>query len=170
MRNGKRICLIALMNTEGVISVNGNQPWYIKEDLQRFKSLTTERDVIVGRKTFEVIREKTKGRLLPSRNLIVLSRNAPPLEGAAVARDWDEALSFATGDEMYIAGGAEIYSQSVAFADVAYLSIVRMPVFGHDLRFFPELQWPAWKIEEEDQLITEKGTCSFVRFERMPLV
>ena len=44
--------------------------WNIPDDLKRFKELTTNHNIIMGRKTFESI-----GRILPNRKHIVFSQN-----------------------------------------------------------------------------------------------
>lgn len=53
-----------------VIGINNELPWHLPADLKKFKSLTTGRTVIMGRKTHESI-----GRPLPDRRNIVISRN-----------------------------------------------------------------------------------------------
>ena len=61
------ICAIAKNN---VIGNENKLPWNISEDLKRFKELTSENIIVMGRKTYESI-----GRPLPKRKNIVLSRN-----------------------------------------------------------------------------------------------
>src|SRR5689334_2646075 len=51
------------------IAKDGKIPWYSKEDLLHFKSLTEGNIVIMGRKTFETLKNPLKNRLN-----IVLSR------------------------------------------------------------------------------------------------
>lgn len=65
------ISIIAAVAENNVIGANGNLPFKQKDDLLRFKFLTTNNVVIMGRKTFESI-----GGLLPDRTNIVISHNA----------------------------------------------------------------------------------------------
>ena len=44
--------------------------WNIPDDLKRFKELTINHNIIMGRKTFESI-----GRILPNRKHIIFSKN-----------------------------------------------------------------------------------------------
>ena len=44
--------------------------WHISEDLKRFKEITTNKTIIMGRKTFESL-----PRILPNRKHIVLTRD-----------------------------------------------------------------------------------------------
>ncbi|HAP36600.1 MAG TPA: dihydrofolate reductase, partial [Bacteroidetes bacterium] len=50
-----KLILIASLNKNRVIGRDGKIPWHIPEDLQRFKQLTTNHTVLMGRKTFESI-------------------------------------------------------------------------------------------------------------------
>ena len=56
--------LIAALSQNRVIGIDGELPWRLKDDLKLFKSLTVNRTVLMGRKTFESI-----GRPLPHREI-----------------------------------------------------------------------------------------------------
>lgn len=73
MNNSVRVSLIAAMDCNRYIGLNGDMPWgkSMKADLRRFKQLTTGKAVVMGRKTYESI-----GRPLPDRLNIVMTRNA----------------------------------------------------------------------------------------------
>jgi dihydrofolate reductase len=45
--------MILAITKNGIIGIDNKIPWYIKADLQRFRELTTNHIVIMGRKTFE---------------------------------------------------------------------------------------------------------------------
>jgi dihydrofolate reductase len=64
--------LIVALNQDGVIGINNKIPWYIPEDLQRFKKMTEGNIVIMGRKTYESL--PLNQRPLKNRLNIVLSR------------------------------------------------------------------------------------------------
>lgn len=64
--------LIVALNQDGVIGINNKIPWYIPEDLQRFKKMTEGNIVIMGRKTYESL--PPNHRPLKNRLNIVLSR------------------------------------------------------------------------------------------------
>ena len=64
------ISIIAAVSKNGVIGVDNKLPWNLPEDLKRFKELTTNNVVIMGRKTYESI-----GKPLPNRINIVVTRN-----------------------------------------------------------------------------------------------
>ena len=66
-----QISIIAAVSENNVIGANGKLPFKQKDDLLRFKFLTTNNVVIMGRKTFDSI-----GKPLPNRTNIVVSHNA----------------------------------------------------------------------------------------------
>ena len=64
------IKLICAISKNNVIGKENKLPWNISEDLKRFKELTSNNWIVMGRKTFDSI-----GRPLPNRKNIVLSKN-----------------------------------------------------------------------------------------------
>jgi dihydrofolate reductase len=129
-----KISLIAAVAQNGVIGAENRLPWRLPGDLAQFKSTTMGHVVIVGRRTFESI-----GRPLPGRRMIVLThRDDLDLPGVRTARSVDEALALAAGeDEVFVAGGGEVYRAFMPRADRIYLTCVEANVEG-DTRF-PEI-------------------------------
>jgi len=66
-----QIVLIVAVAENGVIGAGGTIPWRLKTDQQRFKAITLNKPVVMGRKTFESLR-----RPLPGRTNIVVTRDA----------------------------------------------------------------------------------------------
>lgn len=114
-----RITLIAAVAENGVIGNQGEIPWRVPGEMAHFKATTLGHTLIMGRKTFESI-----GRVLPGRRTIVLTRDPEwhHLE-VATARTLHDALQLAGAvDEVFIAGGAEVYAQALPLADRMILS------------------------------------------------
>lgn len=131
---------IAAVARNGVIGAQGDLPWRLPADLRRFKALTTGHVLVMGRKTFESI-----GRALPGRTTIVVTRQPGwSADGVRVASSVDDALVAAAelGPETFVAGGAEIYAQTLARADRLELTEVHAEPEGDT--FFPELDRSAW--------------------------
>ncbi len=142
-----QISIIAAMAENGVIGRDGQLPWHLKADLQRFKRLTMGHTIIMGRKTWESI-----GRPLPGRRMVVVTRqNGYQAEGVQVAASLDDALALArlAGDEeAFIIGGAEIYRLALPLADRLYLTRVLAPVEGDTT--FPEFDASHWRLVESE--------------------
>ncbi len=122
------ISIIAAISTYDRAIGNDNELlWHISEDLKRFKKITENHPVIMGRKTFESIRKQIKGPL-PNRTNIVITRDKSYLcEKVMVVHSLEKALKKAQAidtTEIFIIGGAQIYEQSIHFADKLYLTLI----------------------------------------------
>jgi dihydrofolate reductase len=138
-----RVSLIAAMAAGGVIGKDNRLPWHLPEDLRRFKKLTLGHPMVMGRLTFESI----GCRPMPGRPTVVVTRRLDYAPAKVqVAHSADEALELAAGlpgaDEVFIAGGAELYRETLPRADRLYLTRLEAE-FPGDVRFpdFDESQW-----------------------------
>ena len=107
-------------------------PWKIKGEQARFRELTTGKVMVMGRLTYESI-----GRPLPNRTNIILTRDKSfRAEGCQVYPSLDEVLAEYPEQEIMIAGGGQLYKDTVGLADSIYLTIIDRDFEG-DI-FFPE--------------------------------
>ena len=136
------VSLILAMDAHRGIGKNGTLPWRLSSDLKRFRELTMGHHLIVGRKTFDSI-----GRVLPGRQMIVVTRNALfEAEGILKTGSVEDAVELARqrGEtEAFVIGGAEIYSQTLDLADRIYLTTVHAIVDADT--FFPDLDASDWR-------------------------
>ncbi len=141
--------IIAAVAQNGVIGAGNQLPWRLPADLKRFKALTMGHTLVMGRKTFDSI-----GRPLPGRATIVVTRDRNwSHEGVTVAHSVDDALAQASGapvvSEIFIAGGAEIYAQTMTRADRLYLTHVGRPFDGD--AHFPPIDPKIWSAVERER-------------------
>jgi dihydrofolate reductase len=114
------IVLVVAVAENGVIGAAGALPWRLKSDMRRFKAVTLNKPVVMGRRTFESLRKP-----LPGRTNIVITRDAAyRAAGAIVTNSVADARAIATGDalrrfatEIAVIGGADIYAQWMDSAD-----------------------------------------------------
>lgn len=133
------VTVIAAVTRNGVIGRDNDLVWRDRDDLQRFKRLTMGHVLVMGRKCYDSI-----GRPLPGRTTVVVSRQpAWSAGGVTVAHSLDEALKRADGKEVYVAGGGEIYAQTLPLADRLELTEVDSDADGDIL--FPEVDWSQWR-------------------------
>jgi dihydrofolate reductase len=115
-----QIVFVAAIGENNVIGAGGKLPWQIPSDLKHFRTLTLNRPVIMGRRTFESL-----PRPLPGRTNIVVTRDADyRAAGAIVTTSTAAADAIARGDalrrsvaEIAVIGGAEIFRQWLDRAD-----------------------------------------------------
>lgn len=110
--------LIAALSPEGVIGLNGEIPWHYPADLKRFKRLTIGSTIVMGRLTWESLPQ----RPLPGRRNLVVSSSDPA--GAESVRSLERAVMAAGDDEIWFIGGARLYEEAMAFANVIDLTYV----------------------------------------------
>lgn len=138
------VALIAAKAENGVIGSEGKLPWHLPADLKHFKALTTGHAIVMGRKTFESI-----GRLLPDRRTVILTRNPDyRQEGATVVHRCEEAVALGDREDIFVIGGAEIFSCALPHADRLYLTVVHGTPEGDVL--FPQLDEDEWTLTEDE--------------------
>ncbi|HUD02738.1 MAG TPA: dihydrofolate reductase [Candidatus Paceibacterota bacterium] len=149
------VSIIAAIGQGRALGKNNELLWRIPDDLKRFKALTTGHPVIMGRKTFESL-----GKPLPNRTNIVIMyatenrANHPEydFENVMIANSLEEAIEKANvlDEEIFIGGGAMIYTQALPLADRLYLTLI-------DDKKDADVYFPAYetiftkKIKEEDR-------------------
>ena len=158
------LTIIAAASINNVIGNNNKLIWHIPKDLIRFKELTSNHAVIMGRKTFESLPSP-----LPNRLNIVVTRNTNyNKDGIIVCKSIEEALSHCKNDSQpFIIGGGEIYTQTINIADKIELTRVYKNYDGD--AYFPEIPVEKFKlIKEETNEINgdEKIKYSFLTYKR----
>lgn len=142
-----RVNVIAAIADNGVIGLGNDIPWRLPEDWRRFKRTTMGHHLVMGRRTWDSI-----GRALPGRRTVVISRGRPPLPaGVRLACSLEEALAIARSagdDEVFIAGGAEIYRQAIPIADRLLLTRVRTEPEGD--AHFPPWNPAEWLVTSDE--------------------
>lgn len=139
------LSLIVAMARNRIIGVENDLPWHIPADLQRFRTVTMGKPVIMGRKTFQSIEARLK-KPLPGRPNIVVSANGFSYPGVDVFSDLETAISEARfehpGAELMIIGGASIYEQALPLVSRMYLTIVDQDARGD--AYFPAYDEKDW--------------------------
>ena len=164
------LVLVAAVARNSVIGVDGGLPWRLSSDLKRFKALTWGKPLVMGRKTFDSIR-----RALPGRETIVVTRDpAFASPGVFVARSVEAALQLAReraramgANEIIVAGGAEIYAQTIKRASRLFITEVALDAKG-EARFPPidPEQWREISRAKGEHGPRDEADFVFVEYER----
>ena len=147
------IAIVAAVARNGVIGVDNMLAWKLSSDLKRFRAMTMGKPLIMGRKTYDSI-----GRPLPGRQTIVVTRNTGfTADGVISAPTLAAALTLARevarnvgANEIIIAGGGEIYRQSIHIAQRLYITDVDLAPEG-DVRF-PAIDPARWREVKRDKI------------------
>lgn len=139
----------------GVIARNGKIPWKLKADRIRFREITKDAPLIMGRKTYQADREWLKGHpnIVMSRKGFLSGNNCFDVTSPAGALEVAESTK---AQEVFVVGGAQIYWGFIEEADKVYLtevydfeSLLDDTTFSYS---FPEDDW-----ETEKELIIPRN-------------
>ena len=169
--NKIRLSLIAAVAENGVIGAGDRMPWRLSSDLKRFKSITTGKPVVMGRRTFETIGKPLAGRL----NIVVSRKTdfapdgvvlAPSLEAALIKAE--EKVRTSADKEIMVIGGGEIYREAIDLADRLYITHVEAAPEGDT--HFPPIDpgfWRATVSEHTPAGPKDSAATTFVIYERV---
>ncbi|MGM0649044.1 MAG: dihydrofolate reductase [Bacteroidota bacterium] len=160
--------IVAMAENRG-IGKNNDLLYYIKDDLKRFKKITTGHTVIMGRNTFMSL---PRGPL-PNRRNIVITDNPEdctlpgkyPGKQCIMVDSVEKATELCNHDEEnFIIGGGSIYKQFLPYADKLYLTLV------HDKPdadiFFPDYKPNAWTIKSKEKHPENEPPFSYIILEK----
>ena len=128
------------MTKDRVIGLDNKIPWHYSQDFKRFKQITLNSSIIMGRKTWESIRCKA----LPKRRNIVISRK--PVANVEHYHSIGDALNACKGDKapIWFIGGGYIYAE--ALSHCTHLDITTVPdiINPQNAVLFPEIEAEIW--------------------------
>ena len=158
---GMEVVHVVAMDQKRCIGKGNALPWHISADLKHFKAITQGGVVIMGRKTLE-----SMGRALPNRVNWVISRDPNwQFDAVQVAHSIEDALNAALNDAqhaekkaLFIIGGGEIFTQTLALADRLELTHIDLDVQGD--AHYPEITADFQKTHTE-QHVDEKTNIAF---------
>ena len=161
------ISIIVALAKDLAIGKDNNLLCHIPGDLKRFKELTTGHTVVMGRRTLESL---PGGNPLPNRRNLVLTSHPETLpEGCEGIRNIEDIFLKCDGEEeVFIIGGATVYTQALPLSDRLYLTQIDAE-FPEADTFFPEIEQSDWEATFcERHASSEKCPYSFafVNFQR----
>lgn len=146
--------LIAAVDEDWGFGKKGNIPWFIPEDFKHFKQTTLGSICIMGRITYEEIRDKMfpDGKnpqnkpLLPNRQCIVLTTQTDmePLGNVLFSsKSLDDLVTFLKNlhpnKDIFMIGGGKVFTDGIKLANKAYISHIKgkydCDVFFPDKKF-----------------------------------
>lgn len=132
----------------GVIGVNGHLPWKLPNDMKRFKDVTTNHPIVMGRKTFESFPNGP----LPKRLNIVISKNVDYQvpESVVLINDKVDLKKYVQSDEeIMVIGGRGIFQLFKDDVDRLYLTRIEHE-FDGDTKMI-DLDYRKFKLIEKKE-------------------
>lgn len=157
-----RVTLIVAHGPDGAIGLQGKLPWPTHcEDMRRFREATLGNPVIMGRKTWDSLKEG-----LPYRHNIVVTSNPRSIDRskADAVTSVQEALKVAGRGEIFIIGGAKLFASSLGFCD-RFLITEMKSRFAGDVYFkVPFLSDKTLVSREEWEDSDPRLNCTFFEY------
>jgi len=137
------ISIIVAVAKNNVIGKDNQLIWHLPVDLRRFKCLTMNHFILMGRKTYQSI-----GKALPGRTSVIITKQKNFVaENCWIVHSIENAIKLAKDDsEIFIIGGDSIYRQSIEYVNKIYLTKVDAD-FDGDV-YFPEIDFSKWSLVE----------------------
>lgn len=141
----KDISIIVAIAANNAIGKDNDLLWHISDDLKRFKKLTENHFIIMGKKTYYSL----PVRPLPKRTNIVITDIAEEqIDNCLMAYSINDSIEKMDAEkENYIIGGGSIYEQFMPIANKLYITRVHQDFEGDT--FFPEISLKEWKLAEK---------------------
>ena len=153
----KNISIIVAIASNFAIGKNNRLLWHIPDDLKRFKKITSEHTVIMGKKTYTSLPFKP----LSGRENIVLTDIAGEIiTGCTMAYSIQQVIDLCKNkDECFVIGGGSVYKQFLPIAETLYITWIYKD-FNADI-FFPEISENEWKIVESEEHFSKENGFSY---------
>lgn len=161
------LSIIVAVAENNVIGKDNKLIWHLPEDLKRFKKLTTNHTIIMGRRTFESL-----GRVLPNRKHVILCNDMEmniDNENVEILGDISMLDKYINSEEEnFVIGGATIYKLLMPYAKKLYLTQIYQEFEG-DV-YFPIIEEDKWKVIEREKGIKNEENpfnYEYITFERI---
>ena len=143
----ENVSIVAAIGKAYELGKDNKLIWHIKEDLSFYRSLTSHKNIIMGRKTFESMPLKA----LEKRNIFVLSsRKLDNHYDVNCFKDIKSLIGYIKlnkEEEFIVVGGSQIYEEMLPYADTMYLT--EIDEYADADTFFPYIDPYEWQVEQE---------------------
>ena len=146
------IAMIAAIDQQNAIGLDGDQLVYLSGDLKRFKQLTKGHAIVMGRKTFNAL---PKGALSDRLNIVLTKNPDLSFPGCTVVTSIEAAIEAADGHQkLFIIGGGKVYQSFMHLTQRLYLTHIDHSFEGADT-WFPKIYPQIWRVIENDGQFTD---------------
>lgn len=165
--------MILARSKNNVIGLNGKIPWYIPEDFKHFRKTTMSHAIIMGRITFEEIKQPLMGRY----NIVLSSIpfDIGDHSNLYITDDLNQALKKVKEEgigKVFIAGGSGLYNKYVDLVDTVIVTEIDIEVpYSEDddvTKFDYEFKESEWTKVDVVTELAECGTeLNFITYKRV---
>ena len=138
--------------------------WHMQDDIDRFRSLSINYPIVMGRKTYHSI-----GKPLPKRRNIVLSRTIDSVDGIEICHNITEVFhTLANEKKVSIIGGSKIYTLFYPYVSDLYITRINATFpadtffkdpFEKDAQLISTVKKNGYKFEDWKKSFISLETC-----------
>lgn len=149
------ISIIAAIGKNNELGLNNQLIWHLKEDMKFFKTLTTGKIIIMGRKCFESM----PGLLQDRENIIITQNKDYKVDKAKIFHSIKETINYieSTDKDIFIIGGAKIYEEFLPIVENIYLTEI-------DATSKADVFFPNFNKEEYEKEILDKKEENNIKY------
>ena len=138
----KDISIIVAIASNYAIGKDNDLLWHISKDLKRFKQITKDHYIVMGKRTYYSL----PVRPLPNRTSLIITDIAnEEIGNCLMAYSIEDAVNkMDSSKENFVIGGGSIYEQFMPIANKLYITRVHKE-FEADT-FFPEISLNEWEL------------------------
>lgn len=154
------LSIIVAVAKDNIIGGDNKLLWHISEDLKRFRDITTNHTIIMGRKTFDSL-----PKILPNRHHVVITRDKDYFvdsDQVTILHNLEEVVEKFkdSEEEAFIIGGGEIYSLLYPHCQKLYLTKVYKSFKGDT--YFPNIDLSDWHtVYKSDKKVNASDNLEF---------
>lgn len=139
----KNISIIACVGKNLELGKKNDLIWHLPNDLKYFRSVTSGKTVVMGRRTFDSL----PGVLPKRRNIVLQMPDEKNIDGVEIFNDIPSIIdNIKNEEEVFIIGGASIYKQFLPYANKLYLTEVMEECLDAEV-YFPKFNKEDYNIE-----------------------
>jgi dihydrofolate reductase len=153
------IIIIVAVDENNGIGKDNKLLYHLPNDLKRFKELTTNQTILMGKNTWNSLPVKP----LPNRRNIILSDLEEDFGKENFFRTIYDAVATVETEKLFIVGGGMIYKQFINFADYLYVTKIHH-TFNADT-FFPKID-NRWELISSETII-DKINYSYLIYKKI---
>lgn len=136
------LSIIVAKAKNNIIGKDNRLLWNIPDDIRRFKEMTKNHTMIMGRKTFE-----SMGEILPDRTYVIFSQNPDfkvEKSNVKIVHSMFEIQEYIESkDECFVIGGAMIYNLLMKYVQKMYVTEIHKDFEGDT--FFQKINPEIWE-------------------------
>ena len=147
----KDISIIVAIASNYAIGKDNDLLWHISKDLKRFKEITKDHYIIMGKRTYYSL----PIRPLPHRTSLIITDVAnEEIDNCLMAYSIEDAVNkMDTSNENFVIGGGSIYKQFMPIANKLYITRIHKEYEADT--FFPEISLDEWMLESKEEVTND---------------